>query len=123
MKLKLHENSLFAILARSQWWISALLAGGIFLLLRPFLPLWMAVFSASPFVVIAAYAGWKQLRTPSEAQVAAMLEKLATLPREGVVAALEAGWQREGYAVSRARVAAFDLELRRNGRTLFVACR
>ena len=123
MKLKLHQNSLFAILARSQWWISALAAGGVFVLTRSFMPLALAIFAASPFLVIAGYAGWKQLRTPSAERVAKVLEKLSALPREGVAAALEAGWRREGYEVSRPRSAAFDLELKRNGRTSLVVCR
>src|SRR5262245_12235015 len=111
MKLKLHENSLFAILSRSQWWISALLAGGIFLAMRAFLPLWMAAFSASPFVVIAAYALWKQARAPSPEKVAKSLERLSALPREEFRAALEAGWRREGYQVDRAKGEPFDFEL------------
>lgn len=123
MKLKLHQNSLFAILARSPWWISALVAAGVFGVTRMFMPVALCVFAASPFLVIAGYAGWKQLRAPSAAQVAAALEKLAALPREGVVAALEAGWRREGYEVNRPRNAAFDLELKRHGRTSLVACR
>jgi restriction system protein len=123
MKLKLHENSLFAILGRSPWWISALAAAGVFGVTRLFMPIPLAVFAASPFLFIAGYAGWKQLRTPSAGQVAAALERLAALPREGVIAALEAGWRREGYEVSRPKGAQFDLELRRNGRTSVVVCR
>ena len=123
MKLKLHENSLFAILMRSPWWISALLTAGIFGLTRLFMPIELAVFAASPFAVIAGWAAWKQLQTPSAAQVAAALERLAALPRDEVAALLEAGWRREGYEVSRPRGGAFDLELRRNGRTTLVACR
>src|SRR5688572_1278077 len=123
MKLKLHQNSLFSILARSRWWISALAAGGVFALTRSFMPLALAIFAASPFLFIAGYAGWKQLLAPSPAQIAAALEKLAAQPREGVAAALEAGWRREGYEVSRPRNAAFDLELKRNGRTSLVVCR
>jgi restriction system protein len=123
MKLKLHQNSLFAILARSPWWISALIAAVVFAGTRYFMPVALAIFAASPFLFIAGWAGWKQLRAPSPEQVAKALEKLAALPREGVAAALEAGWRREGYEVARARNAAFDLELKRNARTSLVVCR
>jgi restriction system protein len=122
MKLKLHQNSLFAVLMRSPWWFSGLLAAGIFGATRLFLPLEFAIFSASPFVVIAAYVAWKQLRAPSAVRVAATLERLTAMPREGFTAALEAGWRREGYEVSRAG-AHFDLELRREGRVSLVVCR
>lgn len=122
MKLKLHQNSLFAILARSPWWLSALLGAGIFGATRLFMPIELAVFAASPFVVIAAYVAWKQLRAPSAERIAATLERLTTMPREGFTAALEAGWRREGYEVSRAG-GPFDLELRREGRVSLVVCR
>jgi restriction system protein len=121
--LKLHPNSLFAILLRSQWWISALIAGVLFAVIAQFLPMWMAVFSASPFLVIAGYAGWKQLRAPSAAKVATILERLSALPREEFTAALEAGWRREGYQVERPQGGAYDLELRREGRLTVVCCR
>jgi len=123
MKLTLHRNSLFAVLGRSHWWISALLAAGVFGATRLFLPLEMAIFAASPFVVIAVYVGWKRLRAPSARRIAATLERLAAMPREGFTAALEAGWRREGYEVSRPGGAQFDLELRREGKVSLVVCR
>jgi restriction system protein len=122
MKLTLPPNSLFAVLTRSQWWISALLAAGVFGATRLFLPLEIAVFAASPFMVITAYVAWKQLRTPSAGRIAKTLERLTAMPREGFTAALEAGWKREGYEVSRA-AGAFDLELRREGKVSLVVCR
>jgi len=123
MKLTLHQNSLFAILGRSPWWVSALLAAGVFGGIRLFLPWEMAAFAAAPFVVIAAYVTWKQLRAPSAGRIAKTLERLAAMPREGFTAALEAGWKREGYEVSRADGAQFDLELRREGKVSLVVCR
>jgi restriction system protein len=123
MKLTLPRNSLFAILARSQWWISALLAAGVFGATRLFLPVELAIFAAMPFVAITAYVVWKQLRTPSARKVAAALERLAAMPREGFMEKLEAGWRREGYEVSRAGGAQFDMELRRGGKVSLVVCR
>jgi len=52
MKLKLHQNSLFAVLARSPWWISALIAAVIFAGTRYFMPMALAIFAASPFLFI-----------------------------------------------------------------------
>ena len=62
MKFELHQNSLFAVLMRSSWWISALLAVGIFGATRMFLPAEFALFAAAPFIVITLYVAWKQLR-------------------------------------------------------------
>src|SRR3954462_3652180 len=122
MKLKLHQNSLFAVLARSPWWYSAALAAGAFGGIRLFLPLELALFAAAPFMLIAIYVCWKQLRAPSEGRIAKTLERLAAMPRDGFAAALEAGWRREGYEVTKAG-GAFDLELRREGKVSLVVCR
>jgi len=60
MKLKMHENSLFAILLRSPWWISVAIAAGIVIVARFFLPDAYAFFVGLPFFVIGVMAGWKQ---------------------------------------------------------------
>ena len=65
MKLRMNKNSLFAILSRSPWWVSFLIAAGLFMAIRQFLPDYAAAFSTLPFLGIAAYAGWRQLRAPS----------------------------------------------------------
>ena len=127
MKLEMNRNSLFAVLMRSPWWISALVAAGIFGLMRLFLPAEFAVFATSPFAVIAAYVAWKQLRAPSARRIAATLERLTAMPREGFTAALEAGFRGQGYEVSRRgrsdEGAQVDLELRRDGKVSLVGCR
>jgi len=122
MKLTLHKNSLFAILGRSPWWVSGMLAAAVFGGTRFFLPIEMAIFSASPFVAIAGYVLWKSLRAPSAGWIAKTLGRLAAMPREEFTAALEAAWRREGYEVSRSS-GVFDLELRREGRVSLIACR
>ena len=121
MKL-MHHNSLFAVLARSPWWISALVAAGTFGATRFFLPVELGIFAAAPFAGISMYAAVKQLREPGAGRVAATLERLAAMPREEFTAALEAGWRRQGYEVTRAGEP-FDLELRREGKVTLVACR
>jgi restriction system protein len=124
MKLEMHRNSLFAVLMRSPWWISALVAAGIFGVTRLFLPAEFAVFAASPFIVIALYVAWKQLRAPSAGRIAKTLERINAMPREGFTAALEAGWRKRGYEVSRSGSGTqVDLELRRAGRVSLVGCR
>ena len=123
MKLQLHQNSLFAVLMRSSWWISAALAVGIFGATKLFLPAEFAVFAASPFFVIALYVAWKALRTPSAGRVARTLERITALSREEFTAALEAGWRAQGYEVSRLKGSPMDLELRRAGRLTLVVCR
>ncbi len=123
--MKMHENSLFAILLRSPWWVSFLVAGLTAALSRLVLekfdmhPLY-AVFVASPFFVVGCVAGWRQLRAPSAAKVASGLDALCALPWEDFAARLEAAYRREGYEVRRIAGAA-DLELDKAGRVTLVA--
>jgi restriction system protein len=123
MKLKLAENSLFAILLRSPWWASVLAALAVFGVVRLFLHEGYALFAASPFIVIAALAGWKRLRTPGGARLEAALAKLRGMPWEEFAVALEAGFRREGYAVKRLDSSSTDFELVKDGRVSLVAAK
>jgi restriction system protein len=125
MKLRMHENSLFAVLLRAPWWVSVLVTAAIFASARLLLPAkyeLFALFFALPTGVIAAVAGWRQLRAPSAASVAAALERLRALPWEAFAAALEEGFRREGYAVKRVQGAA-DFELEKGGRLELAAAK
>jgi restriction system protein len=123
MKLKMAENSLFAILLRAQWWVSVLVAVGSFGALRLLVPDLYAFFGSLPFVVIAVVAAWKQLRAPSASRIAAGLEALRAMAWEEFARALEEGFRREGYAVQRLEGGAADFELAKAGRMSLVCAR
>jgi restriction system protein len=122
MKFELPRNSLFAILLRSRWWLSLLLAFGVFALVRLFFPAGVAAFVALPFLAIGIYAAFRQLRRPGPKRIAATLERARALPWEGFCTALEDGFKRGGYSVSRANGGA-DLELKHEGMITLVACK
>ncbi len=122
MQLKMAENSLFAVLLRSPWWVSFLLAGGAFLGMRLLVPDLYAVAGALPFIVIAAVVAWKRLHAPSAAKIAAGLEALRAMTWEQFARALEEGFRREGYSVKRTDGAA-DLELEKAGAVSLVSAR
>jgi len=122
VKLELHQNSLFAILLRSPWWVSLLLAIGLAALLRTFLPLEFALFGALPFLVIAAVSGWRQLRRPGPKRIAATLERARALSADAFCAALEEGYRRQGYGTRRGEGAA-DLVLTHKGIVTVVGCK
>lgn len=122
MKWQLPRNSLFAVLARQPWWVSGLIAVLSFGGLRLLIPEGMAAFASLPFVVIAIIAGVRQLRRPGAKRVAATLERARGLSGEGFVSALETGFRREGYTVTRMNGGA-DLVLKREGLTTLVACK
>lgn len=118
--LKLNQNSLFAILLRSPWWVSLGLASGVFFVARLFVPPFYAAFVPLPFLVIAGIVIWRQLQRPSARKVAARLEALRALPRDEFAAALEQGFRRQGYGVTRV---GNDLQLTRSGRVSLVDCK
>jgi restriction system protein len=122
MKLEMHENSLFAVLLRSPWWVSLLAAIGLAAVLRVFLPLEFALFGAVPFLVIAMVAGWRQLRRPGPKRIAATLERARALSADAFCTALEEGFRRQGYATRRGEGAA-DLVLTQKGIVTVVGCR
>jgi|SRR5688572_20582835 len=121
MKLKMSENSLFAILLRSSWWVSAALAVGVFLVARFFVPPFYAAFVPLPFLVIAGVVLWRRLSKPGARKVAARVQALRAMPRESFTAALEQAFRRQGYGVSRDPRGGF--ELTKGGRIALVDCR
>jgi len=127
MKLQMSRNSLFAILLRSPWWISIAIAAGLYAAAARWLPVpqagFYAIFVALPFLVIAAYTGWQQLRAPSAARVAGTLEALRAMSWDDFSGALEDAFHREGYGVSRLGSAQADFELTRAGRVTLVGCK
>lgn len=129
MKLEMAENSVFAVLLRSPWWVSIAVAGGVYVLAKflldkfSTLPGIYALFVPLPFVIIGAYAGWQQLRAPSGARVATMLEALRAMQWEEFSGGIEEAYKRAGYAVTRLPGAQGDFELERAGRRSLLACK
>jgi restriction system protein len=122
----LHNNSLFAILLRSPWWVSFGVAAGLFALARLALPAAYAQYAivvALPFVCIGGYVAWKQLQAPSAESVAARLEALRGLSWNEFSDALEAAFRRQGYEVERLRSDGADFALTRLGRVSIVSCK
>ena len=121
MKFRISENSLYAVLLRSPWWVSLLVAAGVFGLVRLFLPDGYAAFAVSPFVVIGAIAAWRQLRVPHGAALEKRLEALRALPWEAFAPQLERAWRREGSQVAPCAGPGADYELSKAGRSTLVA--
>ena len=104
MKFRMAEKSLFAILLRSPWWISLALAGVIALASKLALPadmFWFGAMGGFPFLVIAVMAARRQMKQPSAARVQQTLQAVAALSWRDFSAALEDGWLKEGFTVTR----------------------
>ncbi len=126
MQFKVPEKSLFALLLRSPWWVSILTAVAIFLIARLLLPerfVPYAAISGAPFLLIGIYLGWRQLRAPSTARIAATLEAIRAMSWSDFSAAIEAHYRNDGYAVKQFKGAAADFAMEREGYTTLVSCK
>ena len=120
------KNSLFAVLLRSPWWISAVLALVLGLLGAALLPDRFRVagaLSGLPFAVIAVIAARRQWHLPSTTRVAETQQALAAMAWPAFAALLEQAFRRDGYTVQRGKTDAFDFELERQGRRMLVSAR
>jgi restriction system protein len=127
MKWRMADNSLFAILLRSPWWASALIALAVGLVAAALLPADLRVagaLSGFPFVVIAALAAWRQRQLPSAARVEAVRAAVGAMAWPAFAALLETAFARDGYRVQRAKGdAGADFVLERQGRRMHVSAR
>ncbi|HUQ74053.1 MAG TPA: restriction endonuclease [Burkholderiales bacterium] len=121
--MKMHDNSLFAVLLRSPFWVSGLVAGGIFGATRTFVPTEYAVFAAMPFMVLTVYRAWKQFRAPSAGRIAKKLDRVRAMSWAEFSAAIEGAFRRDGYTVNRINGPQADFELVRGSRSTLVACK
>ncbi len=113
------ENSLFAVLLRSRWWISFAVAAavaGLALTLLPDRFQAVGALSSLPFIVIGVMALQRQWNLPSATQVAQAQQTLTTMAWPQFAALLEDGLRRDGYTVRRGTGATIDFELERAGR-------
>ena len=128
MKFKMAEKSLFAMLLRSPWWISFVVVGLIVLAAGALLPKEYFVVGALagfPIFVVGCIAAWKQLRAPTPARVAEMLEAVASMPWRSFADTLASAWARAGYSVERinGNNAGADMRLTQGGKTTLVSAK
>ena len=115
-------RTLFSILLEQPWWISALVGVGLFGLAQLAFPP-VALFVALPFLLLAAYVGFRQMRTVSPGQVDERLQALRALSWDEFSAVITAAYQRQGYSVAAVQKAAYDFTLTKNTRVTLLQCR
>lgn len=116
------KRSLFSILSGFPWWLSALVAVLLFGFMQFIFPP-LAPFVALPFVAVAAYFAYRQLRGESPVDAGERIATLRDMPWENFSLVISEAYRRQGYAVEASDSAAFDFTLRRNGRITLVQCR
>jgi restriction system protein len=125
VKLQMAQNSLFAILLRSPWWISLAIAVALSTVAWVLLPTdWRiaGALSSFPFVVIAGMAAWRQRDAPSAARVEQTVAAVSAAGWPAFADVLEQAFRRDGHTVQR-RGGAADFTLERKGRTMLVSAR
>lgn len=120
------ENSLFAVLMRSRWWISFAICAAVVLISLAVFPKDISPFAALgafPFFIVGCIACYKQLRAPSPARLEQIQQVIAEQSWADFSTQLQTAWQAEGYEVQRLSQPGADLLLRRNGQTSVVSAR
>lgn len=120
---KMSEKSLFAVLLRSPWWISFVLAVAVGIACYNLFPARFAVvgaLSGLPFAVIGVIAAIKQWGAPNPARIDESLTALASLSGRDFANALEAAYVKDGYAVKRLTSSGADLSISKAGRVLLI---
>lgn len=126
MKFKMSEKSLFAILLRSPWWYSFLIAAILMLLARVFLPeAYRAVgmLSAFPFAIIGMMAAWRQRDKPSPERILQALSSLEKMSWKEFLPLMEQAFAQQGFIVTRLNSNSADLQLEKLGKTTLVSCK
>ena len=116
------QKTLFSLLLAQPWWISALVGAGLFGIAQLAFPP-VAPFVALPFVAIAFYVGYRQLRTVSPGKVEERLNAVRGLSWEQFSAIVVDAYRRQGYTVEPVQKSAYDYALTRQGRLTLLQCR
>jgi restriction system protein len=126
VKFKMAENSLFAILLRSPWWMSFAAAAVLALTSIAVLPSKFVIFglmAALPLLIIGIIAIFRQLRAPSARTVEQTLQRAATMPWREFRDTLEQAYRQQEFTVTRLEGQAADLQLIQGAQTTLVSGR
>jgi restriction system protein len=126
MKWRMNENSLFAALLRSSWWISFAVAAALTAVAVAVLPEAYRIFGAVtglPFLVIGCIAAWRQFQAPSTARIERTLAAVRAMSWVEFSRAIEAAYRRDGYDVTAVNAAAADFKIRKEWRIALVSCK
>jgi restriction system protein len=126
MKFKMSDKSLFAILLRSPWWYSFLIAALLTLLARVFLPeAYRAVgmLSAFPFAIIGIMSAWRQRDKPSPESISLALSTLEKMSWKEFSSLVAQAFALQGFNVVRLDSTSADLQLEKSGKTTLVSCK
>jgi restriction system protein len=116
------KETLFNILRRQPWWVTVLVAFGVFWIGYAIFPP-VAPFVALPFVLLAAYLAILQLRSGTPADVPHRLGELRAMSWDVFSDTVAAAYRKKGYTVLPAEGRGYDFRLVKNGELTLLQCR
>lgn len=119
-------RSLFAVLLRQPWWVSAVVGVALGLVAAALAPAdWRGVMlmTGLPFLVIAGIAFARGLGAPSAAQVDATVQAARALGWPAFAQQLHDAFGRDGWTVQRVDLPSHDFRLERGAEVMLVAAR
>jgi len=116
------RETLFSILLRQPWWVTLLVAFGLFGIVHTFFPP-IAPFFALPFVVLSGYIAYRQWAGRSPVDADERLAALRAMSWDEFSAIMAEAYRRNGYTVEPARNAAYDFTLGKDARVTLLQCR
>lgn len=116
------QENLFRILSRQPWWVTLLVAIGLFWLTYAFFPP-IAPFVALPFGLLSLYIAFVQWRKGSPSDVDHHLETLRGMSWEDFSTLVVRAYEDRGYAVSPSEGRGYDFKLTKGGQTILLQCR
>jgi len=126
VKFRMAENSLFAILLRSSWWISFAIAAFVIGLSLMALPPQYSIYGAAgslPFLVITAIVGVRTLRAPGATRIAATEQAVRAMSWAEFSAALEEAFRQDGFTIARSTGGDIDLEMSKGWKRVVVSAK
>lgn len=122
----MNKNSIFAMLLRSPWWISAAIAVVIALIAAAVVPrqyVVYGIFTGMPFMVISVIALRRQWGKPSQARAAEILQTIRAMSWRDFSVEIENALKRDGFEVTRIDLPEADFSITSEGRTALVSCK
>ncbi len=126
MSFKLPQGSLFAVLIRSPWWYSvliALLVVAISLVLVGGKYLVLGVATAMPFIGIAIYSVYSQSQRPGAKRIEEVEQAVRKMPVSELAKKIAANYEKIKFDVVEFKGDEAELELERGVHKLLLSCK
>lgn len=124
--IRMHRNSLFSVLLRKPWWVSAAIGVAIGVVSAALVPAdWRgaALLTGFPFLVIAGISLYRGLGAPSAAEVEQLTQAARSQPWAAFAQQLDEAFTRDGWTVQRVEAPSHDFVLERGAKRMLVAAR